>query len=525
MGLKENIYKLRTRFHLSQQAFADAMQVSRQAVQKWETGASQPDIANLMRISKYFGISVDTLLLDANTRILEELPYDKEIHPSYQKLYEWELYSSELLTEYQQCVEEGLEVKRYEPLFCAVSQMENGKYKEKMTEVLFEIVLNAPVSAAFGYNEPSDYDAIGTLLKNRAEKTEVDESGLREKIAGAWIGRICGCLLGKPIEGIRTKELSKLLRASHNKPMSRYIRSEDITPQMLDTFTFALGNRCYADLVPCAPADDDTNYTVMASFLIEKYGRDFTSADVAQMWLDSQPKGAYCTAERVAFCNFVKGYLPPDSAVYKNPYREWIGAQIRGDYFGYINPGDPAVAAQMAWRDARISHIKNGIYGEMFAAAMIAQAAVSHDIHTILYAGLGEIPSTSRLHEAVMSVIRAFDEGRTMADCLKEVHRRYDENTSHGWCHTISNAMIVTAALLYGQGDFAKSICLAVESGFDTDCNGATVGSVLGMRNGQQAIGPEWTNPLHGALDTSIFGVGRISIDALIDQTMRHIKR
>ena len=84
---------------------------------------------------------------------------------------------------------------------------------------------------------------------------------------------------------------------------------------------------------------------------------------------------------------------------------------------------------------------------------------------------------------------------------------------------------VTTEALLYGQGDFAKSICLAVESGFDTDCNGATVGSVLGMRNGQQAIGPEWTNPLHGELDTSIFGVGRISIDTLIDQTMRHIKR
>ena len=305
--------------------------------------------------------------------------------------------------------------------------------------------------------------------------------------------------------------------------MRRYIRSDDITPQMLDTFTFSFGNRCYADVVPCAPADDDTNYTVMASFLIEKYGRDFTSADVAQMWLDSQPKGAYCTAERVAFCNFVKGYLPPDSAVYQNPYREWIGAQIRGDYFGYINPGDPAEAARMAWRDARISHIKNGIYGEMFAAAMIAQAAVSRDIHTILYAGLGEIPSTSRLYEAVLYVIRAFDEGHTMTDCLKEVHRRFDEYTAHGWCHTISNAMIVTAALLYGQGDFRKSICLAVESGFDTDCNGATVGSVLGMRNGQQAIGLDWTKPLHGALDTSIFSVGRISIDELVDQTIKHI--
>ena len=97
--------------------------------------------------------------------------------------------------------------------------------------------------------------------------------------------------------------------------------------------------------------------------LIRKYGRDFTPYDVSRMWLDSQPKNAYCTAERVAFINFVKGFTPPASAVHKNPYREWIGAQIRADYFGYINPGRPEAAAEMAWRDACVSHVKNGIYG------------------------------------------------------------------------------------------------------------------------------------------------------------------
>ena len=84
--------------------------------------------------------------------------------------------------------------------------------------------------------------------------------------------------------------------------------------------------------------------------------------------------------------------------------------------------------------------------------------------------------------------------------------------------------MIVAAALLYGEGDFGKSICMAVQPAFDTACNGATVGSVLGMRNGIKNFDEVWTNPLEDTLHTSIFGVGTVKISDLIEKTMKYIK-
>ena len=177
----------------------------------------------------------------------------------------------------------------------------------------------------------------------------------------------------------------------------------------------------------------------------------------------------------------------------------------------------------MAWRDASISHTKNGFYGEMFVAAMLAVAAETDDFEDIIKGGLAQIPCTSRLYEAVTEVLNGFKNGGSKKEVFEKIHKKYDEYTGHGWCHTISNAMIVTAALLYGKGDYGKSICMAVETGFDTDCNGATVGSIIGMAKGIDNIPEYWTKPIKDTLHTSIFGIGTVKISDRVQLTLKHI--
>lgn len=446
--------------------------------------------------------------------------------PDYSSMHPWESYSQELDTEYQQCFDEGLDIEQYKNLFTDIKDMPPCKEKQIMADALYSIVASAKTKEDFPYVEPDKLEDIRKCSeKYLITDKKLSENELFEKINGAWYGRIAGCLLGKTVEGMRTDELVPMLKATNNYPMHRYILRSDMTEEIYNSYSYNMRNRCYADEITCAPVDDDTNYTVLSQVLINQNGRDFTPADVGKLWLAAQSKNAYCTAERVAFRNLVNGFMPPDSAKYKNPYREWIGAQIRTDYYGYINPGNPSAAADMAYRDASISHTKNGIYGAMFVSAMIACAAVSDNMITVIKGGLGQIPKKSRLHEAITEIIKKYENKASSEDVFDYIHSRYNEYSGHGWCHTIPNAMIVAASLLYGNGDYGKTVCMAVQTGFDTDCNAATAGSVLGIMKGISAIGEEWTAPLNGKLSTSIFGVGTIEIEQLVNNTVINISR
>lgn len=518
------IRKLREDKGMTREQFGEMFGVSAQSVQKWENGNTLPETSKLIKMASIFDVSLDDMLLSRDARTVEIINYNKEVKPRYDKIHDWEDYSATLMTEYTQSVEEGLDIGVYGELFKAVSLLPRGEIKTKLADIIYDTVSTAKSVEGYKYNEPSDLEGIKALRKPYELSGKVDKSTLEDKIHGAWVGRIAGCFLGKAVEGIKTDELVPFLKRTDNYPMYRYILSTDCTDENCEGMKYRIEPRkVFPDTTKYMPTDDDTNYMVIGQLVVNNHTRDFKPEDMMNVWLRYQPKDAYCTAERRAFVNFVQGYHPPESANYKNPFREWIGAQIRGDYFGYINPGSPELAAEMGWRDASISHIKNGIYGEMFVSAMIAAAAVTSDVTEIIYAGLGEIPATSRLYESIMTVVDMFKEGRTSESVFEYIHSVWDEYSGHGWCHTISNAMIVAASLLYGKGDFGKSICLAVQTGFDTDCNGATVGSILGMAGGYDYVPECWKEHLNDTLETTIFGYEKVKISECAKKTMEHV--
>jgi ADP-ribosylglycohydrolase len=447
----------------------------------------------------------------------------------------WLTLSETVLVELDQSAGEGRDVKGFADEARLIFDMfRQGRSMENEAKKLIDNIRSAPVAEDYPYSEPSDIESIRKARPVKKEKQasfKVDPKTYYDKVYGAWLGRCAGCLLGQPVEGWGRKRITGLLRDTGNYPANYYI-SSDIDKKTRAKYEVIDDRQVYGgskinwiNNVSCMPEDDDTNYTILYVKTLETFGHDFTSGDIAESWLMNVPILHVCTAERVAYKNFVHLVMPPLSGSYYNAYREWIGAQIRADFFGYVNPGDPETAAEYAWRDGRISHVKNGIYGEMCAAAMIARAAVSQDIKDIILRGLGEVPEKSRLTEGVKKVLSWREEGITWEAALDRVHQIYNESNTHHWCHVISNAMICTVSLLWGESDLEKTIGIAVCAGFDTDCNAATVGSVVGMLNGAEALPEKWIKPLNNKVKSGIDGYNFCEISDLAKQTVKLIRK
>jgi len=408
---------------------------------------------------------------------------------------------------------------------CDTSRVEEAlsKFVEKrppdialQLESFWDELQSLPAEPGFPYEEPSDLESIREARPHGPRDLQVDlaPEAYFDKVHGAWLGRCVGCLLGKPVEGWPRDRIEGYLRLGDAYPLDGYI--PEVTPHPEGYRLHPSHREAMRGSIDGMPRDDDLDYTILGLHILEEHGAGFTTADVGTEWLTHLPYSLVYTAERVAYRNLVNELTPPETASHRNPYREYIGAQIRADIWGYTAPGLPEVAAGLAHRDASLSHVKNGIYGEMFVAAMISAAFSTDDVREAIEVGLSEIPERSRLAEAVRDVLRW---SRECGDWRQAWERVMDSYGGYHWVHTINNAAFVLLGLLYGGGDLARSVSISVMAGFDTDCNGATAGSVVGAILGARALPEGWVAPLKDRVRSILSGFSESSITDLSRRT------
>jgi len=417
-----------------------------------------------------------------------------------------------------QAAEEGKDVEKYGEKLALFDELKAG---HRELDELYDGILSSPTVAGWPYVEPDGLEEIRRSANPpRDGEAWISRHELRDRMLGAWFGRVIGNMLGKPVEGWPKNRIEEYLKKAGCYPLDYYV--PELIPRVekrLQEYYMVGGLRGGLNR---ALRDDDLDYTILGLLLLERKGFGFTTDDVAEEWLNRLPFHLTYTAEREAYRNLTLGLKPPETATFWNPFREWIGAQIRADPWGYANPMRPWSAAEMAYRDARLSHVKNGVYGEMLVAAMVASAFAESEPLKIIEKGASCIPGESRLAEAIRYSI---DLWRKCGDFDVAYEKAMSEYGRYHPVHTINNAVIVVLALLYGEGDFGKSVCLSVSGGLDTDCNGATVGSIVGTMVGFKGIPEKWYLPLNNTLDSALSGLRELKISELAERMVEVVAK
>jgi len=359
---------------------------------------------------------------------------------------------------------------------------------------------------ALAAKEPDDLDAIRRLRPKgpRQMALNLTDAQLRDRLLGAWLGRAAGCILGIPCEGMSKADIRNACRALGVPYPLRHYWPVDPNPTrglaskhygVTQRKRFLLGDLSFAG------ADDDLAYTLLGLLILEEYGPDFTSEDVGRAWMRYLPMA--CTAEKVALANLKAGLTPPQTAAEDSPFIDWIGADIRSDPWGYAAPGWLEKAAEFAWRDARVSHLAAGIHGEMYFSAVIAAAFAVDEPTEALRLGLTEIPRNCRVARAVRSALRCCEKDNDWDTTTERILKKY---RGMAGCHTLNNAELTVAGLYYGRKSFGRTLALTVTAGLDTDCTGATAGSILGAVLGAKRLPKKWTVPLGDRVVTYLNG-------------------
>ena len=307
---------------------------------------------------------------------------------------------------------------------------------------------------------------------------------LMDKIKGAWAGQIIGCTYGGPTE-------------------FRYATTiNDNIPIKWDEHRI----KWYYDHAPGLYDDIYMDLTFVEVF--EKEGLDAPVASFAKAFAEAGYPLWH--ANQAARYNILHGVMPPESGHWKNnPHADDIDFQIEADYAGIMAPGMPNAASHFSDEIGHIMNYGDGWYGGVYVANMYALAFVCDDIETVCTEALKSIPAESRYYKCMADILgwhKQYPDDWEIAWALANKKYGFDIGCPAGVyaafnIDAVINSAYILIGLLYGEGDFGKTIDIATRCGHDSDCNPASAGGILATMLGFEAIPETWKQPLYEVAD------------------------
>lgn len=328
-----------------------------------------------------------------------------------------------------------------------------------------------------------------------------------ERVYAGVLGKIIGVYLGRPFEGWSYEKIMNELGE-----INYYVHEKQNVPLIV--------------------TDDDITGTFTFLRALEDYGyyKDITAAQIGKGWLNYLIEnrtilwwgGMGQSTEHTAFLRLKKGIPAPLSGSIElngKVVAEQIGAQIFIDGWSMVTPGDPDLACELAQKAGSVSHDGEALYGAKVVAAMESMAFIESDLNKLLDKALTYIPEDSVIYQMIQDIRQWHVSISDWRDARELLEKNYGYHIYGGNCHMIPNHGLIILSLLYGEDDFQKSLMIVNTSGWDTDCNSANVGCLLGIKNGLAGIeaGPDWRGPVADRMYLPTADGSRAISDALTE--------
>ncbi|MCX7812049.1 MAG: ADP-ribosylglycohydrolase family protein [Pseudothermotoga sp.] len=388
----------------------------------------------------------------------------------------------------------GRDVSRAEKLFeDGLKFLEEKNFEELkvVTASIFNELEKAPIVRDHPYHsfeKPSSWKAISNQISHESFRFNYER--LYSSVLGGWFGQISAASMGTKFEGFFGEQFESFER----KDLPDFVEEE-------------------------GGYNDDIVYEVVAMEALYNSVKP-SSRQIASYWLKFVPFG--WSAEYVALENLKRGIFPPKSGAFRNPFQEWIGAQMRCMLYGLMHPARPYEAARFAHMDSIVSHAGNGVYGGMHSAVLTSLAFAFKDPRQIILKSLEYVPK----HSEFANVLRRAINWCENTSCWRQVREKIEEEfKNYNWIHVYPNLCCVVTALWFGEANFDASMEIVLKMGFDVDCNAGEVGTVLGVLLGVESIPTCWLKPLRGTVKTYLKGFEKLSIERLAKNTLELFRR